>query len=213
MSGVPPYLQQPRLRNICLVLEGYEEEYYFKKIIQFPCFRGNYNIQLKNAKTASNIPGVYQAEYSKNIHDIVLVVCDKDRVPTEFENVVAKLDLIHGAGKAKEIIIFTCPCTLQIILSHFGDVTLTTQAKKAARSIISELTGVDNYDAHHAQLDQICSQIHFRTYEPMKERVRRLSTCMEDIPSTNILSLFENLESSNTEWIDRINALLSNEDD
>lgn len=151
-------------------------------------------------------------EYAKNFYEIVFVVCDKDRNPEQYVNIISKLDDILGPGKAKEIVIFTCPCTLQVILSHFGDVQLTTQAKKAARDDVQRLTDVANYDAHQDQLKTICSKIHYRSYEKMKQRIAQLSTCPDDIPSTNILSLFGYLESQNPQWIDGINERLSAED-
>jgi hypothetical protein len=212
MGTLPPTLQEKKLRNICLILEGFEEYYYFKRILEFPCFNGTYNVDIRNAKAASNIPSFFQAAYAKNFYEIVFVVCDKDRNPEQYVNIISKLDDILGPGKAKEIVIFTCPCTLQVILSHFGDVQLTTQAKKAARDDVQRLTDVANYDAHQDQLKTICSKIHYRSYEKMKQRIAQLSTCPDDIPSTNILSLFGYLESQNPQWIDGINERLSAED-
>ena len=46
----------------------------------------------------------------------------------------------------------------------------------------------------------------------MKERVENISTCPDDMPSTNILTLLENLESEDTSWIDDINKELFEED-
>ena len=212
MGTLPPTLQEKKLRNICLILEGFEEYYYFKRILEFPCFNGTYNVDIRNAKAASNIPSFFQAAYAKNFYEIVFVVCDKDRNPEQYVNIISKLDDILGPGKAKEIVIFTCPCTLQVILSHFGDVQLTTQAKKAARDDVQRLTDVANYDAHQDQLKTICSKIHYRSYEKMKQRIAQLSTCPDVIPSTNILSLFGYLESQKPQWIDGINERLSAED-
>lgn len=212
MGALPPTLQEKKLRNICLILEGFEEYYYFKRILEFPCFKGTYNVDIRNAKAASNIPSFFQAAYAKNFYEIVFVVCDKDRNPEQYVNIISKLDDILGPGKAKEIVIFTCPCTLQVILSHFGDVQLTTQAKKAARDDVQRLTDVENYDTHQDQLKTICSKIYYRSYEKMKQRIAQLSTCPDDIPSTNILSLFGYLESQNPQWIDGINERLSTED-
>lgn len=42
MGTLPPTLQEKKLRNICLILEGFEEYYYFKRILEFPCFNGTY---------------------------------------------------------------------------------------------------------------------------------------------------------------------------
>ncbi len=33
MGVLPPFLQDGKLHNICLVLEGYEEYYYFNRIL------------------------------------------------------------------------------------------------------------------------------------------------------------------------------------
>ena len=91
MSVLPPFLQDNQPHKICLVLEGFEEYFYFDKILQFPCFQKNkYSIKPINAKSASNVPGIYQEEFQKNIHELVLVVCDKDRIPTEYDNIIKK---------------------------------------------------------------------------------------------------------------------------
>lgn len=214
MTMLPPFLQGNNLHKVCLILEGYEEEYYFKKILEFPCFKGTYEIKPINAKTASNIPAIYQQEYSKNKYEIVLVVCDKDRKPEQYEKVMSGIDSILGPDKAKEVVTYTSPCTLQVILSHFDEVSLTTQAKKTARPIVKALTGVDGYDAHKDQLEAICKQIHLSTYPKMKERIGKLSTNPDMIPSTNMLTLLDRLESQDAGWISEINArLTANEDD
>ncbi len=195
--------------NVCLILEGFEEKFYFDKILKFPCFSKVYNVKTINAKTASNIPIRFQEEYAKNIHEIVLVVCDKDRKPEQYDNIVEKLDLILGPGLSKNVIYFTSPCTLQVILSHFSDVKLVTQAKKECAPIVKELTDVDNYDAHEEQIKEICSKIHYRTYDEMKNRIALISGDPNDIPSTNLLELFQNLESDDVSWISDINNSLS----
>ena len=213
MAVLPPFLQGNNLHKVCLVLEGYEEEFYFKKLLEFPCFKGTYEVKPINAKTASNIPAIYQQEYSRNNYEIVLVVCDKDRKPEQYNLVVAGIDSILGPNKAKEVITFISPCTLQVILSHFGDVRLETQAKKEARPLVKELTGVENYDAHRDQLEAICKQIFYRTYFEMKQRVAMMSTNPDDLPSTNILTLLENLESPDASWIAEINEKLSEDEE
>lgn len=208
MEKLPPILQQESSHNICLVVEGFEEYCYFNRILSFPCFNRAYNVALRNAKTASSIPVIYQAEYAKNYYEVIFAVCDKDRKPEQYQNIISKLDGILGPGKAKEIVIFTSPCTLQVILSHFGDVCLTTQAKKTAQGDVERLTSVKNYDAHADQLKVICDKIFYRSYEEMKNRVAGLSTCPDDIPSTNMLSLFGYLESQDAQWIADINKRL-----
>lgn len=152
---------------------------------------------------------IHQAEYAKNYYEVIFAVCDKDRKPEQYQNIISKLDGILGPGKAKEIVIFTSPCTLQVILSHFGDVCLTTQAKKAAQGEVERLTSVKNYDAHFDQLNVICNKIFYRSYKEMKNRIAGLSTYPDDLPSTNMLSLFGYLESQDAQWIADINKRLS----
>ena len=208
MNMLPPSLQKERLHKVCLVLEGYEEYYYFDRILNFPCLKDKYDVQLINAKSASSIPGIFQAAYAKNIYEIILVVCDKDRKPEQYQEIVSKIDGVLGPGKAKEVITFTRPCTLQVILSHFGDVCLATQAKKAAQPDVERLTGVSNYGAHQDQLKEICNKISYRSYNEMKQRISKLSMNPDDIPSTSMLSLLEHLENQNPQWITEINNAL-----
>lgn len=73
MGVLPPFLQDGKLHNICLVLEGYEEYYYFNRILDFPCFKGTYHVELRNAKAASNIPSIFQAAYAKNFYEFFLL--------------------------------------------------------------------------------------------------------------------------------------------
>lgn len=52
MGTLPPTLQEKKLRNICLILEGFEEYYYFKRILEFPCFNGTYNVDTHDLMTS-----------------------------------------------------------------------------------------------------------------------------------------------------------------
>lgn len=212
MSVLPPILNSTDVKHgVCLVVEGYEEEFYFNRLLSFNLFC-NYEIVLINAKSASNIPAVYQDMLSKNKYEIVLVVCDKDRNPAEYNNIISKLELIHGEGKADAIVTFTSPCTMQVILSHFGEVSLTTQAKRENRPIIESLTGVAGYDAHQTQISEICGKIRYHSYQQMKKRLGSVSTDPKDMPSTNMLTLLERLESPSAKWIDDINKQLLSEE-
>jgi len=118
---------------------------------------------------------------------------------------VRGIEEILGDGNAHKIITFTRPCTLQVILLHFGDVELTTQAKAAARDDVCRLTGIENYDAHQDQLEEICQKIFLRSWDCMIERLRQLSTNPDDMPSSNMNMLFERLCSDDVSWIDEVN--------
>lgn len=206
MSNLPPFLKnQKSSRSVCLILEGFEEYYYFKRLIGLPVFSSNYKIRPINAKSAGNIPAKYQEALASDSHSIVLVVCDRDRRPDTYNGVVRGIEEILGDGNAHKIITFTRPCTLQVILFHFGDVKLTTQAKVAAREDVCLLTGIENYDAHQDQLEEICQKIFLKSWDCMIERLKQLSTDPDDMPSSNMNMLFERLCSDDVSWIDELN--------
>ncbi len=206
MTNLPPFLNNPKsLRSICLILEGFEEYYYFKRLIELPIFSSNYKIKPVNAKSSSNIPAKYQEALASDSHSIVLVVCDLDRKPDAYNVVVQGIEEIIGESNAQKIITFTRPCTLQVILLHFGEVELKTQAKVAARDDVYRLTGIENYDAHQDQLEEICQKIFFRNWDCMIERLGQMSTNPDDMPSSNMHILFERLRSNDISWIDEVN--------
>lgn len=130
-------------------------------------------------------------------------------IETEDQNaynaVLRGIEEILGNDNAKKIITFTRPCTLQVILYHFDNVELTTQAKTAARDDVCRLTGIKNYDAHQDQLEDICKKIHFRSWECMLKRLKLLSTNPDVLPSSNMNILFERLCSDNIYWIEEVN--------
>lgn len=206
MNKLPPKLETRKFkRSICIILEGFEEEYYFKRLKSLPIFSSIYRIKMINAKSASNIPAKYQEAFASDSYSIVLVVCDMDRKPEAYNNVVLGIENVLGNNNAEKVITFTRPCTLQIILSHFGEVHLTTQAKSAAREDVERLTGVKDYDAHQEQLNTVCQKIFFRDWIKFYERLELLSTDPNDIPSGNIKLLFDRLCSDGHEWIEQLN--------
>lgn len=211
MSKLPPFLSnQKSQRSVCLILEGFEEYFYFERLISLQIFSSNYRIKPINAKTAGNIPAKYQEALASDSHSMVLVVCDRDRKPEAYNGVVRGIEKILGDGNAEKIITFTRPCTLQVILYHFGDVELITQAKAAARDDVQRLTGVKNYDAHQDQIKDICQKIFLRSCNCMLERLRLLSTNPDDMPSSNMNLLFERLCSDDFSWIDEVNESIFN---
>ncbi len=205
MNKFPPYLTDRKSqRRVCLILEGFEEYYYFKRLLSLGVFSSVYDITLINAKSASSIPAKYQDALASDSYSIVLIVCDMDRRPKEYEMILQGVKDIIGDNCGEKVIVFTRPCTLQVILYHFGDVTLTTQSKKSARADVQRLTGVANYDAHQDQLERICQGIYRKSWNDMCKRLKSLSTDSHDIPSSNMWVLFERLSSDDFAWIDEM---------
>lgn len=106
------------------------------------------------------------------------------------------------------MIIYANPCTMQIILSHFGEFFLKNQRKKTNADIIERLAEVKNYDAHEEQIRELCSKIFQRTYPDMRCRVEAIHNPDNVSGSTNFIVFLERFEQEETEWIDEIKSHL-----
>ena len=205
----PSFLKNTK-KKICLICEGFEEYDYISRLVNLGVWSDVYDFTLVNAESCGNISARYQDRYQSDNYDIVFAFCDTDRRPEEgFELIRTKINRIFGNEiAADKVIIFVNPCTMQVILSHFGDVNLRTQNKKKNNSEIVRLTGLKSdkcYDGCKEHRNFICSKITVENYNEMKKRIAKLSSTYSDNPSTNFdyyLNLFEN---SNTDWIDELN--------
>ena len=203
----------PRLSSkhkVCIICEGYEEHQYLNKLINLSVWSNNYEFILINAKSASNIFPKYQDAYNNARYEIILVFCDTDKPPFKEYNLIKnKINGFHGKRNASnKTVIFANPCTMQIILLHFDDVLLTTQAKKTNSPIIYKLTGVENYDAKEEQIKQICGKIFQRTYVAMKKRLKNIKDSDTECSSTNFGKFLEYFEDTDPKWIKEINKYL-----
>lgn len=208
MDKIPPIQE---CKRICVICEGYEDTAYMKRLLDLNVWSESYQIRPINAGGASNIPSRFQNAYQNDAYDIVLVFCDTDKAPyREYEQVKKKINSFFGKRKANEkLIIFANPCTMQIILSHFGDVSLKNQGKKTNADLIEQLTGIKNYDAHEEQVDAICSKIYRRTYNDMKIRVQAIKDKDTVSPSSNFYDYLERFENADTTWISAIQKFLN----
>ena len=197
-------------RRICIICEGDEERDYIKTIISKNVFSDKYNFSEPiNAKSINNIYTRYVDKYQSNSYDLVLIFCDTDKGPSEkYIEIKKMINEFHEEDIADDIIIFGNPCTMQIILSHFGEIRLTSQSKSVNAYYIKQFTGIVNYKATEKQRKQLFGKIRRDNYETMKKNVEKLSTNDKEISSTNILKFIENFESENDEWIDEINSKL-----
>ena len=142
----------------------------------------------------------------------ICVICEgaEDHAYREYGQIKAKIDAFHGGSTpaSQHMIIYTNPCTMQIVLSHFGDVSLKNQGKKTNADIIEKFTGVKNYDAHAKQIKEICSKIFRRTYPDMRGRVQLLNHPDTVSGSTNFIVFLEHFEKEEDEWIEEIRSHL-----
>lgn len=200
-------------KKICVVCEGFEEYEYLKTLISLDLFSSKYDIDLKNAESNGNIPSIYFYYHQQNSYDIVLIFCDTDREPFEdYKLIKKKINEYHDADVASDIIIFANPCTMQIILSHLGNVKLKSQNKTKNRQKIFELTNIENYGAHEEQRKRLFSLINYQNYIDMKKNLSKICNNEDKTPSTNFLTFINNLESNDTNWITIINKKIKNKE-
>ena len=169
-----------------------------------------YSFSTVNAKSASNIFARFQDVYQNDKYEVILIFCDTDKTPyREYNQTKKKINNFFGKLKAAEkIIIYANPCTMQIILSHFGDVSLKNQGKKTNANVIENFTGVKNYDAHKEQINTIYRKITRSTYHDMKQRVEGINSSDTTTCSTNFGVFLNRFENDDVSWIAEIkNAL------
>lgn len=190
--------------KVCIICEGYEEIAYLQRLITLAVWSDSYDFVLINAKSASNIPARFQDAYQNNRYEIVLIFCDTDKYPyREYALIKKKINQFLNKQKAAEnLILFANPCTMQIILLHFGEILLKNQGKKTNSADIERLTGIQNYDAHEDQIRQLCSFIHRRSYTDMRYRVETINRPDTESGSTNFIIYLNRFESDDTKWIE-----------
>ncbi len=108
---------------------------------------------------------------------------------------------VFGSKLTDKIVIFANPCTMQIMLLHFGNVELKNQGKKINSAVIEELTGIVGYDAHEDQIKELCNKIFRRSYEMMKERVALIDKPDTEPAATNFIKFINCFESNDVGWI------------
>lgn len=196
-------------KKICIICEGYEEKDYIDKLVDMAVFSNKYNIVTVNAKSINTIISRYQDRYQSNSYDMVLVFCDTDKIPsTKYKEIKSKINEFHDAEVADDIVIFGNPCTMQIILSHFSEVKLTSQSKSVNSKYIEEFIEIENYKATEDQRKELFSKIKRSNYETMKENIAKLSSDENIVSSTNILKFLDKFENHDEGWIDKINNRL-----
>ena len=197
--------------RISIVCEGAEEEFYIRKLISKDLWT-DYAFRIVNAKGAGNVTACYQNEVNADLSEAVLIFCDTDRKPhDEYVKIKRKLyDILGDDADLKAFLIFANPCSMQIILLHFGEsaISLATQSKHVNAKIIEKLTGISGYKAHQeTQIKAICDKINRQNYELMKARAAMLPQS-EDTPGSSNFHLFlQYFEQSDVAWIAPIKTL------
>ena len=209
MAKLPPV--RAGRHKVCIICEGNEDYAYMQRMLELNVWSPAYDFQLVNAKSESNIFARYQDAYNNDRYEIILVFCDTDKAPhTQYRQLKQKLNAFHGGKRtaADKVVIFANPCTMQIILLHFGDVSLKNQGKKTNAPIIEQLTGVPDYDAHGEQIEAICSKIFRRSYADMRRRAAKINLPDTEPGSTNFIVYLDRFERQDMKWIREINDAL-----
>ena len=199
--------------RICIICEGDEEYEYLEKLISLDVWSKEYCFQLENAGGNGNIPARYQDKYQNGAYDLVLVFCDTDRKPYEqYVDIKRKIDEFHGVENAADkIMIYGNPCTMQIIIEHWGDVRLCSNNKKKNAPVIYDLTGIEGYKGRKEQRRKLFSQITKENYQKMRERIKQIPWDDTVERSTNIGRFLDYFSSDEGEWIKTINRIVNDE--
>ena len=197
--------------RICIICEGDEEYEYLEKLISLDVWSKEYCFQLENAGGNGNIPARYQDKYQNGAFDLVLVFCDTDRKPYEqCVDIKRKINEFHGVENAADkIMIYGNPCTMQIIIEHWGDVRLCSNNKTKNAPVIFDLTGIEGCKGRKEQRRELFSQITKRNYQKMKERIKKLPSDDTVEGSTNFGRFLDWFSSDDNEWMHIINQELA----
>ena len=211
MSNRLPHI--PNKHKICVICEGNEEFEYIKRLKELKVWNEQYEISLVNAEGNGNIPARYQDRYQNGVYEAVLIFCDTDKKPYEqYDDIKRRINEFHGIeNAANEIIIFGIPCTMQIILKHWTDEMLKSQAKQVNAPLIEKYTRVKGYKGKGNQIKDVMEQITSENYRIMHERVKLLEQNDSIIGSSNFSKIIEWFESEDCDWISKINEILESE--
>ncbi len=196
--------------KICVICEGGEEFDYLTRLKELKVWKEQYLIELVDAGGNGNIFARYQDRYQNDTNEVVLVFCDTENKTSEqYEDIKRKINEFHGLpNAAEEVVIFGNPCTMQIILAHWADEKLNTQAKKVNGQLIEQYTGVKGYKARSDQREQVMQCVTAKNYADMLRRVRAMSTDDTVAGSTNFEKMLRCFESEDAAWIEEINRRL-----
>jgi len=202
-------MRKTRGKKICIICEGFEELEYIEALNKKAVFASKYDFVLVNAKSIDTIFARYQQKYQSDSYSLVLIFCDTDKYPSEsYLELKRKINEFHDAEVADDIVIFGNPCTMQIMLSHFAEVKLTSQNKSVNSKYIEKFVGISNYKATEEQRKELFGRIKRENYEVMKDNIAKLSTNDKEISSTNFLKFIQYFESEDESWIEEINKKL-----
>ena len=173
-----------KIKDILIICEGEEEFDYLSRLKSLNVFSKNF--KLENAKSISNLSSKYN--YHKEINDYkrIYVICDADDEPHKaLKKALREID--------RKNVFWINPCSLQLQILHFSSELIKNAEKSKNEKIINKVFDIKDYRATKEQRDKINNRINAENFNIMMQRLKKLSKNINDIPSTNILELFEKL--------------------
>jgi len=120
-----------------------------------------------------------------------------------------KINDFHGLDNvADEVVIFSNPCTMQVISKHWTDEIIKSPAKPVNAPLIKEHTGVENYKARADQIKEVMKHITKDNYVDMRQRVDKLGTSDDVLGNSNFGKYVQLVESNKDSWREDINNKL-----
>lgn len=203
----PPAKRGNRILIIC---EGDEEYDYLKRLKSCQVWDQCICVELRNAQSIDNIAALYSYHYKNGAYKLILAFCDTEKYPyAQFLSLKKKINALYDTSKASEsVVFFSNPCTMQIVLSHFAEVALTSNQKADNAQLIKKLVGIDEYRATEKQRSSIMCKITAENYATMKRNISSLSQIYDVVPSSNALTLFRALDQEDKAWMRKTIAKL-----
>lgn len=210
METTKNYPPIPIGKRICIICEGFEEHDYITRLNELQVWNPVYDIYPDNAKGNGNIFARYQNRFQSTSYELVLIFCDTEKKPYEqYNDIKRKISDFHDNPQAaSEVIIFANPCTMQILLSHWAQVPLTTAAKKKNAPLIQQYTAIQNYKASTEQRQALMKLITPANFQTMLLNIKNLSQDDTYKGSTNFGTFANRLQNPDTSWIDEIKKVL-----
>lgn len=197
--------------RILVICEGDEEVMYLQALVDLGVFDPQYEIIPKLATLtpgdsggAGKVPMVFQYYWSTANYDAIYFMIDVDAEPHEaFESVKKNVNAIMPRLFEKHVL-YTNPCTLQLMVFHFEKTILPNQSKMNNSDTIKRIWPKIRkmYSAKHYQLEIMRSEFDKVNYSSMKSNFHSLdSGDVYTAPSSNLVAFFEHLENKDPSWL------------
>lgn len=220
--------------NICLVVEGDEEEHFFENVKKYICCN-TIKLIIVNASGEGNIPAYFQTYESDEIYDYVFCVYDVDNLANDnnsnFNQTRKKLFRILGTEKAVDAIsLCTNPNILQwnlLACDKLENVALKSTSKSENTPLVHKYwdkighnsigkKSTSYYSACKWQLQEIDDSFEYGTYrfESILKNGKEIDKDYKNsLPGSNLLDFLNAIHDGNIKYFDSIRSIMKEKDD